>query len=196
MHSHFARKSLPLPVHCLYNTPMDDQTEGSAVVAANRTAPENATDNDGLTKLDPAYTTVLRIQAGLASLPFIIGALVLEIADLVPTGLIIGPIFVIALILVLRLPMRRYMARGYQLTDDRLRVVRGLWFRSDTVVPFARVQHIDVEQGPLERAFGLATLTVHTAGSHNASVHLPGLRHKVAADMRETIRRAIGKEEF
>lgn len=173
---------------------MDDETEGSAVLAAPDT--DNATDSEGLTKLDPAYPTVLRIQAALTSLPFIIGALVLETADILPTGVIVGPIFVIALILILRLPMRRYQARGYQLTDDRLRVVRGLWFRSDTVVPFARVQHIDVEQGPLERAFGLATLTVHTAGSHNASVNLPGLKNETAIAMRETIRRAIGKEEL
>ncbi|WP_083989144.1 PH domain-containing protein [Paraurantiacibacter namhicola] len=175
---------------------MDDQTEGSAAQAGPKTETQTDIDRDELTQLDPAYTTVLRIVAALTSLPFIIGALVLEIADLLPTGAIIAPVFLIALMLVLRLPMRRYQARGYRLDADRLRVVRGIWFNSDTVVPFARVQHIDVEQGPLERLFDLATLTVHTAGSHNASVHLPGLKHADATDMRETIRRAIGKEEF
>jgi len=77
---------------------------------------------------------------------------------------------------------------------DRLRVVRGLLFRSDTVVPFGRVQHIDVDQGPLERYYGLATLTLHTAGSHNASVHLPGLLNEDAAAMREVIRAHIKRE--
>ena len=61
-------------------------------------------------------------------------------------------------------------------------------------MPFGRVQHIDVDQGPLERAFHLATLTVHTAGSHNASVSLPGLAHEDAVAMREEIRAAIRRD--
>ena len=85
-------------------------------------------------------------------------------------------------------------ARGHALGDGRLRVVRGLLFHSDTVVPFGRVQHIDVDQGPLERAYHIATLTVHTAGSHNASVQLPGLAHADALAMRETIRAAIRRD--
>ena len=80
------------------------------------------------------------------------------------------------------------------MTGDRLRVVRGIWFRSDTVVPFGRVQHIDVDRGPIERYFDLATLTLHTAGSHNASVHLPGLQHDRALAMREEIRAHIKRE--
>jgi membrane protein YdbS with pleckstrin-like domain len=90
--------------------------------------------------------------------------------------------------------MRRYAARGYSLEGERLRVVRGILFRSDTVVPFGRVQHIDVDQGPLERAFGLATLTVHTAGTHNASVSLPGLAQADAGAIREDIRAAIRRD--
>ena len=80
------------------------------------------------------------------------------------------------------------------MADERLRVVRGLLFHSDTVVPFGRVQHIDVDQGPLERAYEIATLTVHTAGSHNASVHLPGLKHADALAMRDAIRAAIRRD--
>ena len=75
-------------------------------------------------------------------------------------------------------------------------MVRGLLFRSDTVVPFGRVQHIDVDRGPLERYYDLSTLTLHTAGSHNASVHLPGLNHDDALAMRETIRAHIKRESL
>ena len=75
-----------------------------------------------------------------------------------------------------------------------VRVVAGLMFRKDTVVPFSRVQHIDVKQGPLERAFGIARLVLHTAGTHNASVVLPGLRHETASEMREAIRAHVKRE--
>jgi membrane protein YdbS with pleckstrin-like domain len=47
------------------------------------------------------------------------------------------------------------------------------------------VQHTDVSQGPLQRRYGLATLTVHTAGTENAQVQLPGLPHDVALSIRD-----------
>lgn len=156
-------------------------------------------DDDGeLTKLHPNYSHALRVQATLTSLPFLIGALVLETVfkgeGLFPSGIIAGPVLLIALALIIRIPQTRYNARGYQISADRLRVVRGLMFRSDTVVPFGRVQHIDVHQGPLERAYGLGTLVVHTAGNHNASVSLPGLGHGDALAMREEIRAHVKRE--
>lgn len=157
-------------------------------------------DDGDLTKLHPNYSHALRVQAALMSIPFLIGSLVLETAfrDQVsfPSGVIAGPVLLIALALIIRIPTRRYNARGYQISADRLRVVRGLLFRSDTVVPFSRVQHIDVEQGPLERFFGIATLTLHTAGNHNASVALPGLGEPLAREMRETIRAHIRRDSL
>ncbi len=160
--------------------------------------PQPADDDGALTKLHPNYSHALRVRATLTAIPFLVGALVLESAfrgeGLFPSGVIAGPVLLIALALIIRVPATRYNARGYQMSADRLRVVRGLMFRSDTVVPFGRVQHIDVHQGPLERFFGIATLTVHTAGNHNASVALPGLGEELARDMREDIRAHIRRE--
>ncbi len=160
---------------------------------------EQSHDDEGeLTRLHPNYAHVLRVQAALLAVPALIGALVVDFAaresGLVPQGAIAGTVLVIAIALVIRIPSRRYGARGYQISADRLRVVRGLLFRFDTVVPFSRVQHIDVNQGPLERTFGIATLTLHTAGNHNASVSLPGLGEPLARDMREAIRAHIRRE--
>lgn len=156
-------------------------------------------DDDGaLTRLHPNYAHALRLRTTLAAIPFLIGALVLETAfrgeGAFPSGIIAGPVLVIALALIIRVPTTRYNARGYQISADRLRVVRGLLFRSDTVVPFGRVQHIDVNQGPIDRLFGIARLTLHTAGNHNASVTLPGLGEDLARTMRETIRAHIRRE--
>ena len=151
-------------------------------------------EGDALTPLHPNYVKVVRLGTLVAALPFVIGALVLEFADKLPRGAFLAPVLLVVLYLVVRVPLRRYQARGYQLGADRLRVVRGLLFRSDTVVPFGRVQHIDVHQGPLERAYGLATLVLHTAGTHNASVSLPGLGHGDAVAMREDIRAHVKRE--
>lgn len=168
---------------------MDETTVDVAPVAG-------ALDDEALTPLHPDHIKVLRVQACLVALPFMVAALVLESAGVLPMGAILVPVLVLAGWFVLRAPLRRYMAKGYVMGADRLRVVRGLWFRSDSVVPFGRVQHIDLDQGPLERLYDLATLTVHTAGTHNASVPLPGLLHADAVAMREAIRAHIRRESL
>lgn len=148
-----------------------------------------------LTSLHPNFVKALRAAIILASIPFLIIGIVLEAVQILPwAGVILGPIAVLAVFLILRIPIRRHLARGYDMGADRLRVVRGIWWRSDSVVPFGRVQHIDVEQGPIERYYGIATLILYTAGTHNASVHLNGLEEQLARDMRETIREHIKRD--
>lgn len=171
---------------------MDEPTAVAEPAAA--AAPVTDDGDEALTPLHPDHVKVLRLQACLVALPFVVGALVLETAGLLPFGAILVPVLLLAAWFVVRTPLRRYSAKGYVMGEDRLRVVRGLLVRSDSVVPFGRIQHIDLDQGPLERLYDLATLTVHTAGTHNASVHLPGLRNADAVAMREAIRAHIRRE--
>ena len=151
-------------------------------------------DGDALTPLHPNYVKVVRLGTLVAVLPFVVLALIFEFAGKLPHGSFLAPVLLVALYLLIRVPLRRYQGRGYQLGADRLRVVRGLLFHRDTVVPFGRVQHIDVHQGPIERAYGLATLVLYTAGTHNASVSLPGLANADAMAMREDIRAHVKRE--
>ena len=144
-----------------------------------------------LTPLNPAYVTTTRISSALGLLPLVIGAGVLEFAQVLPSGGIIVPVLILYVFFAFVVPQRKYRRWGYDMGSDRLRIVRGYMFYHDTVVPFGRIQHIDVDQGPIDRRFDLATLTVHTAGNHNSTVALPGLLHADALAMREAIRAAI-----
>ena len=147
-----------------------------------------------LTPLHPNFVKVVRWSAILTALPVLAVVSAWEVLGLVPRGVVIVPVLLLLAWLIVRIPLRRYAARGYSTEGDRLRVVRGLLWRKDTVVPFGRVQHIDVARGPLERHYGLATLVVHTAGTHNASVSLPGLGLEDAVRMREAIREKIRRD--
>ena len=51
----------------------------------------------------------------------------------------------------------------------------GVWWRAEAWVPMARLQHLDVTQGPLDRLWGMATLTLNTAGTHDHSLRIKGL---------------------
>lgn len=149
-----------------------------------------------LVPLNPAYITTTRIASAVGLAPLLIAAGVLEAAQRLPPGSFFLPALALYIFLVLVVPARKYRRWYYAMGTDRLRIVRGYMFFRDTVVPFGRIQHIDVEQGPLDRRYGLAKLTVHTAGNHNSTVSLPGLLHVDALAMRETIRAAIRQDQI
>ena len=98
---------------------------------------------------------------------------------------------ILALISLTTAPQRIYSRLRYRLTDRFLQVMRGWLFHTDTIVPLVRVQHLDVTRGPLDKLFGTATLVVHTAGTHNSIVTLPGLAPARAAEIRDIIREHV-----
>lgn len=91
-------------------------------------------------------------------------------------------------------PAVEHRHRHWRLTDVGLEVRHGVWWKHMHAIPWARVQHADVSQGPIQRAYGVGTLTVHTAGTSNSSVNLAGLSHETAIGLRDDIirQRATG----
>ncbi len=87
--------------------------------------------------------------------------------------------------LILWWPAVRYRHTAYEVSERGIRIRRGVVWRSVSSVPRSRVQHTDVAQGPIERAYKLATLIVYTAGTHHASVSLDGLPHETALQIRD-----------
>ena len=143
-----------------------------------------------LLPVEPGYKQVIRIRTAMAWIPLIIAALVADgILDKHPVrGLLPVAVPLFALIAVVTAPPRIWKRLGYRLTPAMLEVVRGWLFHTDTIVPFVRVQHIDVIRGPLDKMFGTASLIVHTAGTHNSIIRLPGLAPERAAEIRDSIR--------
>jgi uncharacterized protein len=81
---------------------------------------------------------------------------------------------------------RNWRAWGYAEREDDLLVKRGVLFRELTVVPYGRMQFVDVKSGPLERRFGLATVQLHTA-SPATDARIPGLPPDEAARLRDRL---------
>ena len=151
-----------------------------------------------MTPLHPNQIWVIRIRAGIAAVIALVVASMIDVGLLrdtaLPAGAVPGVVALVVLLAVLVLPPRRYRAWGYCEEEDELHVRYGLFTRVRTVVPFGRVQHIDVAHGPIERRFGLATLILHTAGTRGAAVPLPGLLHEEAERMRDRIRAKIRQD--
>ena len=87
---------------------------------------------------------------------------------------------------LLPLAGRRYRSWGYAEREDDLLVRRGVMFTRLSVVPYGRMQFIDVTAGPLERLFGLATVRLHTAAAAT-DARIPGLEQEEAARLRDRL---------
>ena len=105
-----------------------------------------------------------------------------------PLGLLLLPpaaVLAAGLLSVLLAP-RRVRAIGYAERGEDLLVRRGLLYQRVTVIPYGRMQYVDVSVSPLQRSFGLATVKLHTAavGSH---AEIPGVEHAEASRLRERL---------
>ena len=88
--------------------------------------------------------------------------------------------------------VRAVRAWGYAERDNDLLVRHGLLVRRLSIVPYSRMQFVDVSAGPLERAFRLATVQLHTAAAAS-DARVPGLRPEEAARLRDRLT-ALGED--
>jgi membrane protein YdbS with pleckstrin-like domain len=146
---------------------------------------------DGLHHLlDPRIISVQRIGGAIVVGVAAAGSLVALVIRLLSEGgfrlLMVWPLAVLlASWFFWSWPARAYRYTGYRIDDHGIEIRRGVYWRAVINVPRSRVQHIDVTQGPINRRFGLGTLTVYTAGADHAKVDLEGLEHGRALRIRD-----------
>lgn len=112
----------------------------------------------------------------------------------VPTAGLVG-VVAVALVLGAAYAIRLYQVWQFELQPDALYLERGVITFVETAVPFVRVQHVDTQFGPIERALGLSSVVVYTAGSRNADVRIPGLPPSRARDLQDTLRQLAVESE-
>jgi len=122
--------------------------------------------------------------------PALLAAVLLAVVGASSAGNGVAYFFALASLLVgailLRFVGRRFRSWGYAEREDDLLVRRGVMFTRLSVVPYGRMQFIDVTAGPLERAFGLATVRLHTAAAAT-DARIPGLEREEAARLRDRL---------
>lgn len=138
--------------------------------------------------LDPAYRTLQRLSVLVTwPIPFLVAGVVLLLTlDQWWWGtavLVIG-----AGLTIFRFVAQSalYRSWGYCERADDLYITHGVFFRSMTVVPYGRMQVVEVESGPLERAFKLATVKLVTA-SATTDATIPGLAPEEANRLRDRL---------
>jgi membrane protein YdbS with pleckstrin-like domain len=127
-------------------------------------------------ELQVIASTVVVVAANLAAMIYIQNRIPLIVAAVAVVIALIRSIVV----------ARSVRSWGYAERDDDLLVRHGLFMRKLSIVPYARMQFVDVTVGPMERMFGLATVTMHTAAAAS-DAQVPGLPAAEAARLRDRL---------
>lgn len=153
-----------------------------------------------MTPLESGQRRVMRIHALIVAAIVlaiaIVAELVLRTALPLPPAILAGPAALLLAYPTFVAPGRRFRAWGYRMDERELAIAQGVVTKVETIVPLSRVQHIDIAEGPIERANGVCRLIVHTAGTLHSRVVLPGLSRPTAEAMRDAVRRQIGDEDL
>ena len=99
------------------------------------------------------------------------------------------------LLLVVRLleETKGFKVRGYVLRENDITYKKGLFRFTIITIPFNRVQHTEITQGPIARAFKLSTLNIYTAGGSTSDLKLSGLEPETAQRLKDFIAEKSGK---
>ena len=136
--------------------------------------------------VDPNYLRVSLLSMGLFAGLIVVGGgvatLLVSSRRWLPLVIMVGLLALTALTAVLRIIEVRNI--GYQIRTHDLSYRRGVLVKRVSTVPFVRVQHARIQQGPVQRRFGLATLEVNSAGP---DLSIDGLSSDVAERMKALV---------
>lgn len=157
-----------------------------ATESTTETSPEPSPETpDAWRRVSPKYVTVELISWLLTAVIFFAATIPMHI--FVPWVAWIATAFIVLLVggnlLVLR---RRVRAIGFQLRTDDLLFRKGIMFHRQVAVPYGRMQLVDINRGPLLRAFGLSELKFVTAAT-SSDLTIPGLPFEEAEQLRDEL---------
>ena len=136
--------------------------------------------------VSPQLVRVRLVTAAIWLLPPLLGGVAAAVLSGL-AGLWAVPAFFAAIaVLVAVVVPRQVRALGYAERDDDLLIRRGVLARALVVVPYGRMQFVDVQAGPLDRSFGIARVQLHTA-SPGTDASIPGLVPTEAARLRDRL---------
>ncbi len=149
--------------------------------------------------LDPAYLRVSYIGTAIFYVFLFIGPLIsiiiIDSEQWAFLKILTPAVWLALLIFSFWVTKKGFNLKGYALREKDILYRSGLIFRSTTAIPFNRVQHCEIKEGPIERYFGLKTLQVYTAGGENSDLSISGLRGDTAQQLKTFIVKNTTEDE-
>ena len=146
-----------------------------------------APPEEGWVSVSPKLTTARRLVLVLVMIPLlVVAAVVLGLAGLGWIAVLVVLGGLVLLVYLWWLIARRVRSFGYVERENDLLVTSGILFRRLAIVPYGRMQLVDLVAGPIDRSMGLATVQLHTAAA-TTDAKIPGLQPEVAAGLRDRL---------
>lgn len=145
--------------------------------------------------IERSYLSVLRIQWAIFALILLViaGFFSFFFQTVLHAVLLIGGSIVILAVYFFT-QERAFLYKAYCLRQHDVMYRSGWIVRTIAVCPFNRIQHCNVRSGPIERNYGLSSVTVYTAGA-GSDLRIPGLPEETAVAIREFIMKKIAADE-
>jgi len=137
-------------------------------------------------RVSPRLTTVRLLRLAVWAVPVLIIGGVAVLIWHNPWVIAVAGVVTALIVWAAVLIPRRVKALGWAVRDRDLFLRRGIMFRNLAVVPYVRIQMVDIGIGPIERSFGLASVTVTTA-SPMLTAALNGITPETAAYLRDIL---------
>jgi membrane protein YdbS with pleckstrin-like domain len=114
----------------------------------------------------------------------------------IPNSVFLISIIIVFLFVIIYVSLTKtiFNRKNYLIHNTYLSYKKGLLIRQMTVVPFSRIQHIEIDEGPFERFFKLSTLSIYTAGDSGKDLKISGLKKEQAQEIKELITAYIKDE--
>ena len=148
------------------------------------------TSGDDWVRVSPRLVIARRIVLAIAAIPAVVIITVLaflpDVADAIP--LTLSGVGLATFVWAWWLIGRRVRSYAYSEREDDLLVASGILFRRLAIVPYGRMQLVDVTAGPIDRALGITTVQLHTAAA-TTDASIPGLEPAEAAALRDRLAR-------
>jgi membrane protein YdbS with pleckstrin-like domain len=150
-------------------------------------------------KLEPSYR---KVSIYMTAFFFVIVLIVYLGIGIMVEELLRFPIILIAMILwsiitgiSIIIAIKSYDYQGFALREKDILYQSGIFLRSKVIIPFNRIQHCEVEQGPIDRMFNLSEISLFTAGGSGSDLSIPGLTHEKANALKKFITNRLATDE-
>lgn len=161
------------------------------------TTPPPPIHNPEVRQLNPRMITLWRLSTALSTLFWVVA--ILLASAFIPLPVSLGPLAALmaasGVISILFYAPARWRAWTFEVGPHDVRLRHGVHWRTESVVPHVRIQHVDTSHGPIERWLGLASVIIFTAGSVGGALAIPGLDLAEAETLRDHLAALSGSDD-
>ncbi|HUF27076.1 MAG TPA: PH domain-containing protein [Gemmatimonadaceae bacterium] len=148
-------------------------------------------------RLDPRIATLWRVSTALNTLFWaaVVFGVIRFLSLPLPAWGIVGSLLAAGAAAILFYVPAKWCAWEFQVGDADVRLRHGVFWRTESVVPHVRIQHVDTAHGPVERGLGLASVIIYTAGTVGGALTIPGLALAEAEVLRDRLAALSGRDD-